>query len=146
MLLDKKISKQQKNTFSPTTLPSKRFCNQFQKKVELLNSFLANQCSLIKNDSKLPSYLHYKTNSRLLTVYFFIDGIKKILQNLDPNEAHGHDKVTICILQLCGNSICKPLALIAKHSMDSGSFLSVWNKGNDVPIHKKDRSSQQRFL
>ena len=42
------------------------------------------------------------------------------------------------MLQLCGNSICKPLELILKQSMESGSFPSEWKKGNVVPIHKKD--------
>ena len=65
------------------------FVTNFKKKAELFNSFFASQCSLIKNDSKLPSHLNYKTDYRLLTVNFSIDDIAKILQNLDPNKAHG---------------------------------------------------------
>ena len=42
------------------------------------------------------------------------------------------------MLQLCGNSICKPLELIFQQAMESGSFPSEWKKGNVVPIHKKD--------
>ena len=110
------------------------FGTNFLKKAELFNSFFASQCSLIKNDSKLPSHLNYKTDYHL----FSIDEIAKILQNLDPNKAHGHDKISIRILQLCGNSICRPLELIFKQSMESGSLLSEWKKGNVVPIHKKD--------
>ena len=59
------------------------------------------------------------------------------MQNLDPNKAHGHDKISICMLQLCGNSICKPLELIFKQSMESSYFPSEWKKGNVVLIHKK---------
>ena len=92
---------------------------------------------MIKNDSKLPSHLNYETDYRLLTVNFSIDDIAKILQNLDPNKVHGHDKISIRILQLYGNSICRPLELIFKQSMESGSLLSEWKKGNVVPIHKK---------
>ena len=54
--------------------------------------------------------MNYTTDNRLLTVNFSIDDIAKILQNLEPNKAHGHDKISI--LQLCGNLICKPLELI----------------------------------
>ena len=93
---------------------------------------------MIKNDSKLPSHLNFKTDYRLSTVNFSIDDIVKILQNLDPNKAHGHDKISIRMLQLCGISICKPLELIFKPPMESGSFLSEWKKGNVVPIHEKD--------
>ena len=114
------------------------FVTNFKKKAEVFNSFFASQCSLIKNDSKLPSHLNYKPNYRLLTVNFSIDDITKILQNLDPNKSHGHDKISIRMLQLCGNSICKPLELIFKQSMESGSFPSERKKGNVVPIHKKD--------
>ena len=99
---------------------------------------MASQCSYIKNDSILPSHLNYKTDNCLLTPNFSIDDIAKILQNLDPNKAHGHDKISIRMLQLCGNSICKPLELIFKQAMESGSFPSKWKKGNVVPIHKKD--------
>ena len=67
--------------------------------------FFASQCSLIKNDSRLPSHLNYKTDNPLLTESFSIDGIAKILQNVDPNKANGHDKISTRMLQLCGNSI-----------------------------------------
>ena len=61
--------------------------------------FFASQCSLIKNDSRLPSHLNYKTDNPLLTESFSIDDIAKILQNLDPNKAHGHEKITwtVCL-------------------------------------------------
>ena len=113
------------------------FITNFKVKAELFNSFFASQCSLIKNDSKLPSYLNYNTDNRLSTVNFSIDDIAKIIQNLDPNKAHGHDKISIQMLQLCGNSICKPLEVIFQQAMESGSFPSEWKKGNVVPIHKK---------
>ena len=61
-----------------------------------------------------------------------------MLQNLDPNKAHSHDKISVRMLQLCGNTICKPLELIFQQAMESGSFPSEWKKGNVVPIHKKD--------
>ena len=110
----------------------------FKVKAELFNSFFASQYSLIKNDSKLPSYLNYNTDNRLSTVNFSINNIEKIIQNLDPNKAHGHDMISIRTLQLCGNSICKPLELIFQQAMESGSFPSELKKGNLAPIHKKD--------
>ena len=87
---------------------------------------------MIKNDSKLPSHFNYKTDNHLLTANFSNDDNTKILQNLGTNKAHGPDKISICMLQLCGNSICKQLELILKQAMESGSFLSEWKKGNIV--------------
>ena len=58
-----------------------------------------------------------------------------MLQNLDPNKAHSHDKISVRMLQLRGNTICKPLELIFQQAMESGSFPSEWKKGSVV--HKK---------
>ena len=50
--------------------------------------------------AKFHSHLNYNTDNRLLTANFSIDEIAKILQNLDPNKAPGHDKKSIRMLQL----------------------------------------------
>ena len=111
------------------------FVTNFKIKAELFSSFFASQCLFIKNNSKLLSHLNYKTDNRLLTVNFSIDEIAKILQNLGPNKAHGNGKISIRMLQLCGNSICKPLELIFNQATESGSSPFEWKKGNVVPIH-----------
>ena len=36
---------------------------------------------------------------------FSKDDTAKILKKLDPNEAHGHDQVSIRILKICGKTI-----------------------------------------
>ena len=90
--------------------------------------------------------MNYKTDNRLLTVNFSIDNIAKTLQNLDPNKAHGHDKISFHMLHLCGNSIGKPLKLIFQQAMETGSFPSEWEKGNVVPIHKKDNKQQFKTI
>ena len=74
------------------------FITNFKVKVKRFNSFFASQCFLIKNDCKLPSYFNYNTDNRLSTVNFSIDNIAKILQNLDPNKAHGHENISIRML------------------------------------------------
>ena len=33
-------------------------------------------------------------------------------QNVDPNKALNHDKISIRMINICGKSICKPLQLI----------------------------------
>ena len=114
------------------------FITNFKIKAELFNSFFACQCSLIKNDSKLLSHLNYKTDNCVSALNFPIDNIAKILKSLDPNKVHDHNKICTRMLQLCGNSICRPLELIFQQAMESGSFLSEWKKENLVPIHKKD--------
>ena len=43
---------------------------------------------------------------------FSEDDIAKLIQNLDPNKAHGHDQISIRMLKICGKTICKPLECI----------------------------------
>ena len=61
----------------------------------------------------------------------------KIIQNLDLNKAHGHDKISIRMIKICGKSIYKPLQLIFNQCIDTGSFPLEWKKANIVPIHQK---------
>ena len=75
----------------PPLYHKNEFVIDFKKKAELLNSFFADQCSLISNISELPSKLEYLTQSRS-SITFFKDDIAKMIQNLDPNKAHGHDQ------------------------------------------------------
>ena len=53
------------------------FITNFKIKAELFNSFFASQCSLIKNDSKLPSYFNYKTGNRLSAVNSLLMTLQK---------------------------------------------------------------------
>ena len=130
----------------PPLFHENKFVTDFKEKAELFNSFFAKQCSLIKNSSKLPSHLHYFTDNCLSSVRFSQDDIAKIIQNLDPNKAHGHDNISIRILKICGSSIYKPLEMIFKQCIETGFFSSEWKKANIVPIHKKgDKQTLENY-
>ena len=131
----------------------------FKEKEELFNVIFAKQCSLINKSSKLFWHLHYLTDNCfwhlhyltdncfwhlhyltdncLSSVSFSQDSIAKIIQNVDPNKAHGRDNINIRMLKVCGSSIYKPLEMIFKQCTDTGVFLSEWKNGNIVPINKK---------
>ena len=100
------------------------------KKAQLFNSFFAKQCFLINNNCKF-----YKTEKRIHI--FSIDEIGNIIPGLDPNKAHGQDKISISMLKIYGNSICKSLEIIYQECLSSGLFLLEWKKESIVPIHKK---------
>ena len=122
----------------PPLFHNNKFATDLKEKAELFNSLFAKQCSLIKNDSKIPPRLHFPIDKRLSTVKFVNTDILKIIQNLNPNKAHGHDKISIRMLKICGNSLCRPLELIFNDCLVNGIFPSVWKKGNIVPVHKKN--------
>ena len=77
----------------PPLFENNEYITDFKKEAELFNSFFANQCSLINNNNQLPRTLSYKTNERF-SVKITDDDILKIIAKLDPNMAHGHDKIS----------------------------------------------------
>ena len=109
-----------------------------KRKLNYFNSFFAKQCSLISNDRKLPSRLHYSTEKRLSTIKFSSNDMFDIVQQLDPNKAHSHYVISIRMLKICGKSICRPLELIFNEGISNDVFPSEQKKGNAVPIHKKN--------
>ena len=70
-------------------------------------------------------------------LHFLSSDIAKIISYLDPNKAHGHDMLSIRMIKLCGNSICKPLSIIFNDCLNKGKFPHEWKKANVVPVHKK---------
>ena len=62
----------------------------------------------------------------------------KVIRKLDPNKAHGHNKISICMLKLSDKAICKPLHMIFTSCLETGVFPIHWKKANVVPIHKKE--------
>ena len=118
----------------------------FKEKSELFNSYFATQCSLISNSRKLPSHIKYLTDNRLSFLNFSHDKIAKVIQNLDPNKAHGHDNISIRMVKVCGPSIYKPLEIIFNQCLETDVFPSEWKKGKIVPIDKKgDKQMLQNY-
>ena len=107
------------------------------EKAELFNSFFSKHCSLINNDSTLPTPIKYLTNSRLYSITFSQDDISKIVQNLDSGQVHAHDNTSTRMFKVCGVAVYKPLAIFFKQCVNTVIFPSAWKKDNIVPIHKK---------
>ena len=111
----------------------------FKEKAELFNDFFTRQCSLVDNNSKLPSVVNKNTHQSLSTVEFSTYDILKIIRNLDPNKAHGDDMISIRMLNICDESICKPLGIIFRSCLENGKFPSQWEKANMIPVFKKKK-------
>ena len=63
-----------------------------------------------------------KTDKSISKVTFNSDDIAAFIQNLDPNRAHDHNKLSICMLKLIGKAICKLPALIFHSYIKHGEF------------------------
>ena len=64
------------------------FISAFKQKAELLNDFFSNQCSLINNNSKIPTNLIHVTDRRLSPVTFSVGDVVTIIQNVNSNHSH----------------------------------------------------------
>ena len=73
-----------KITLIPPLFHENRFIIDFKEKAELFSSFFSNQCSLLKNCSKLPTNLRYATDKRLRTINFTTDNIEKTIVRPNP--------------------------------------------------------------
>ena len=110
----------------------------FKEKTNIFNNFFANQCSVVNNNSELPVTMTKKTTHvSLSTINFSTDNILKIIRNLDPNRAYGHDMISIRIIKICNTFICRLLKLIFQYCLESRKFPTEWKKVNVVLVHKK---------
>ena len=73
----------------------------FKEKSKLFNSYFAKQCTHIETGSNLPTQILHRTNQSLNTINFTEDHILSVIRKLDPNKAHGHDQVSIHMIQIC---------------------------------------------
>ena len=121
----------------PPLLVNGMFVTDFRKKASIFNIFFAEQCNIFNNGSVLPE-INYKTHKRLLNITISTENLTRMIKDLNPNKAHGHDNISIKMIQICGDSIIPPLKIIFESAIKSGHFPDSWKKGNIIPVHKKE--------
>ena len=109
----------------------------FLEKANLFNDYFSKQCTTIDNNSDIQANTNFVTEERSSTFEICSSDIAKILRPLDPNKAHGHDKITIRMIKMCASSISKPLAILFRNCLKRECFPKEWKKANIVPAHKK---------
>ena len=67
----------------------------FKKKCRFSFPVFADQCYPISNASVILFQLSLRTDSTLSSCHFTKDEIFRIINNLDLNKAHDHDKISI---------------------------------------------------
>ena len=127
-----------KITLIPLILVNNKLVSIFKKKANHFNAFFASQCIPVSNDSALPSTANSVSNISLTSIQIKDQDIFKIIRSLNYNKAHGYDDISIRLLKICDSSIAKPLSIIFKNFLQTGTFPINWNKSNVVPIHKKN--------
>ena len=89
----------------PPIIHDSKFVTDFSKKADLFNCFFAKQCSIIENNSVLPSSTNTITDNYLANIEFTKDDIKRIICKLDPNKAHDHEIIRTCKLKMSDDAM-----------------------------------------
>jgi Reverse transcriptase (RNA-dependent DNA polymerase)/Endonuclease-reverse transcriptase len=114
---------------------------------ELLNECFASISRFESSEEpEVPQDISFITDCRLSECYLDKQIIFDILRNLDPDKAVGPDGIGNLILSKCASSLCEPMYIIFRRSMESGVFPSMWKLSNVVPIFKQgDRQSPNNY-
>ena len=104
----------------------------------IFNDFFAVQCTSLTNSSVLPSTISFKTHSRLNSISFEKEDVRKIMRNLNVNKAHGHDNISIRMLKICDSEVVEPLSLTYKNCIDSGISPDTWKRSHSIPTYEKN--------
>ena len=103
----------------------------YARNVIYLIFFFAKQCTILETGSTLPPQ-HTVTDRILkqttLTNLQLSKTIIDLIGGFNVNKAHGHDGLSIRMLQLCGDSLSKPLTIIFRNCLDSGYFRNPGKK------------------
>ena len=109
----------------------------FLAKANIFNRFFSQQCTNIVTSSSVPSDPCFKSDKRFSHIDFDINRISNTIRRLNPNKAHGHDGISIRMIQLSCESIAKPLCLLFRNCFEASTFPDEWKKGNVIPVYKK---------
>ena len=124
----------------PPILKENKFIVAAEEKCELFNEFFRKQCVVPITSSKLPD-LNKTTPLSIKNVIFTEDDITKHIKKLNPNKSHGHDNLSIKIIQMFGQSISKPLFIIYSNCIKQSYFPKNWKMGNVIPVYKKNEKN-----
>ena len=72
-------------------------------------------------------------------VRFTVNGVKKLLENLDPSKAVGPDEIPPRVLKELASDIAPVLTEIFNRSYQTGVMPDDWRKANVVPAYKKGK-------
>ena len=112
----------------PPLLVDDKFANDIKTKGDMFNNFFAEQCTPLKNDSKLLSNQIYLTQPKLVSLDFNEDEVLKIIRSLNIHKAHGYDDISIRMIKSCDKWLLKPLIIFFENSTKSSYYPDIWKK------------------
>ena len=67
--------------------------------------------------------------------------ILDIIRSLNPNKAHGWDKISVRMIKLSDAALITPLKIVFTKCLRCGLFPEIWKYANVVPVHKKNEKN-----
>ena len=92
-------------------------------------------------DRKLPDKGN-STYPSLPNIQVRVDGVVKLLRNLNPHKAGGLDNIRPKFLREVAKELAPALTLLFQASLDHGQIPSDWKEGLFTPIFKKGERSK----
>ena len=114
------------------------FVTDIKTKASIFNKFFNEQCTLLKNNSVLPVNQIFLTQSRLNSIDFNEDDVLKVIRALNIPKTHGHDNISIRMINICEKSLLKALILLFESPTKSSCYPDIWKRSNTISAHKKD--------
>ena len=125
------FNNEKKIQLTPLILVNNMLISKFKEKANHFNAFFTSQCTPVSHDSGLPNTTNFVTHVGLSSIQFKDQDILKTIHCLNYNKAHGYDDISIKLLKICNSSIVKPLSIVFKNYLQTGTFPNNWEK-----IHK----------
>ena len=125
----------------PPILENNTVVTNFKTNANTFHTFFARQCSILLNISKLPEQATSFPFSFCSTDFNENDLLNRI-RSLNGSKSHGHDGISIRMIQLSCKSIAKPLYLLFRNCFEASTFPIEWKKANVIPVYKKGNKQE----
>ena len=106
------------------------------EKAELLNDFFQSVFT-VENDGPLPEFEGYEFETVFEDFEISIESVKKLLASMNKNKASGPDEIPPCVLVEAAEQLSKPIAILFRRSLASGTIPEDWKLAHASPIYKK---------
>jgi len=113
-----------------------------QAKADILNRYFSSVFS--SHDQHLPPDMDPSPYPSLLNIEITCEGIKKLLDDVDPSKSHGPDEVPGRLLKLLSAEVFPCLKLV--FSLHQGILPRAWKQAIVTPLVKKgDRTNPSNY-
>ena len=99
-----------------------------------------------ENTENPPTIMGPSQYPDIQDLHFNPNGVKKLLQNLNPHKAAGPDNIAPTILKECAIELAPIITLLFQTSLDNSTVPSDWKSAQITPLFKKgDRSKASNY-